>query len=289
MSKRACIVSLLGLALGCSASATSNPALRPTDEGGAGGTGTTSSGGTASSAGTTSAGGSLPTAGAPSAGAGGTVVAHAGSGGTGAGGSLGSAGSGGSGNTGPVTVGLPFTEDFESGAIAPKLWTAIASQVPDPAVALWSVVADDTGKAAQLDSDGTERFLVGGNSAWTDQKLELRVQVVSGSPEIDIAFRFHALKEYYYLEFADSHFKVRDRTGANSDVLPTGTKPAVVAGTWYKLTLQIKGTAVSASLDDMVIASGAFATTPIAAGGIAIGVGSGSGVVLFDDIHVTAP
>ena len=88
-----------------------------------------------------------------------------------------------SGNTGPVAVGLPFTEDFfESGAIAPKLWTAIASQVPDPAVAQWSVVADDTGKAAQLDSDGTERFPVGGNSAWTGiRKLELRVQVVSGS------------------------------------------------------------------------------------------------------------
>jgi hypothetical protein len=184
---------------------------------------------------------------------------------------------------------LPFTEDFESGMIQPKLWTAVADQVPDSTFAKWAVVADDTGKAAQLTSDGTERFLVGGNSAWTDQKLELRVQIVSGSPEVDIAFRYQALKNYYYLELADKHFKVRDRSGINDDLLPTGDKPPIAAGTWYKITLQIKGTAVTGSLNDVVIVSGNFATTPIAAGGIAIGVGSGSGVVLYDDIHVTAP
>jgi hypothetical protein len=225
--------------------------------------------------------------GTTSAGSGGTSTGHAGSGGaTSAGGAMGSAGST---DTGPVTVGLPFTEDFESGMISPSLWTAVADQLVDPAVAQWSVVPDDTGKAAQLTSDGTERFLVGGNGAWTDQKLELRVQVVSGSPEIDIAFRYHAVKLYYYLEFANAHFKVRDRSGANTDLQPTGSKPALAVGTWYKLTVQIKGTAVSASLNDAVVVSGTFASTPIAAGGIAIGVGSGSGVVLFDDIHVTAP
>ena len=282
MLTRASLATGFWLAVGCSASATSNPALRQNDDGGSSGTGT-ASGGTPSSGGTTSS----PSGGSSSTGTAG-AISHAGAGGSAAG-SVGSAGSGGSGNTGPVTVGLPFTEDFESGAIAPNLWTAIAKQVPDPAVTGWSVVTDDTGKGAQLSSDGTERFLVGGNSSWTDQKLELRVQVVSGSPEIDIAFRFHALKEYYYLEFADSHFKLRDRTSANSDLQPTGTKPAVVAGTWYKIALQIKGTTVTGSLDDMVVATGEFASTPIAAGGIAIGVGSGTGVVMFDDIHVTLP
>lgn len=173
--------------------------------------------------------------------------------------------------------------------IAPKLWTAVADQVPDATNADWSIVADDTGKAAQLSSDGTARLLVGGNGAWTDQKIDLRLQVVSGKPEINVAFRYHALKEYYYLELEDAHFKVRDRTGASEDILPTGDKPAIATGTWYKISLQIKGTAVSASLDDMVIASGTFATMPIAAGGIALGVGSGSGVVQFDDIHVTVP
>jgi hypothetical protein len=259
-------------------------------EGGASGTGTASSGGDPSSGGSPAAGGA-PSAGAPAgttAGAAGAAVAHAGASNGGAAGSLGGASSAGAGNTGPVTVGLPFTEDFETGMIAPNLWTAIAAQVVDPALADWSVVADDTGKAAQLNADGTERFIVGGNSAWTDQKVELRVQTVSGKPEIDVAFRFNAVKEYYYLEFADSHFKVRDRTGANSDLSAT-TKPAVALGTWYKITLEIKGTAVTASLDDMVVVSGDFSSTPIPAGGIAIGVGSGSGVALFDDIHVTAP
>jgi hypothetical protein len=112
---------------------------------------------------------------------------------------------------------------------------------------------------------------------------------VSGSPEINVAFRYQGLKNYYYLELEDKHFKVRDRSGNNSDLTPTGDKPPIAAGTWYNIALQIKGTAVSGSLNDVVIVSGDFATMPIAAGGIAIGVSSGSGVVLFDDIHVTLP
>jgi hypothetical protein len=274
-------------ALGC-ATGTGGAADSEQDSGGSGvsaGASAAGSSGAVSSAGSGSPSGGSGQAGAPVSSAG---SSSAGAGGTQTGGSSGAPASAGSGNTGPVVAGLPFSEDFESGMIAAKSWTAVADQVPDATAAKWSVVADDTGKGAQLQSDGMERFLVGGNSAWTDQKLELRVQVVSGSPEIDIAFRYHALKEYYYLEFADKHFKLRDRSGGSSDLSPS-TKPPLVVGTWYKLTLQAKGTEVSASLNDMVIVSGSFATMPIAAGGIAIGVGSGSGVVLFDDIHVTAP
>jgi hypothetical protein len=271
--------------------------LRSLDDGGASGTDTTSSSGNSNAGGALPSGGAPGTAGAAmaagagntTAGAAGSATAHAGASGGGASGSLGGASAAGAGNTGPVTVGLPFVEDFESGKIAPSLWTAVADQVVDPAFTDWSVVADDTGKAAQLSSDGTERFIVGGNSAWTDQKIELRVQTVSGKPEIDVALRYHAVKEYYYIEFEDSHFKVRDRSGANSDLTPTGTKPAVVAGTWYKLTFQIVGTTLTASLNDTVVVTGDFTKTPIAAGGIAIGVGTGTGVALFDDIHVTAP
>ena len=65
--------------------------------------------------------------------------------------------------------------------------------------------------------------------------------------------------------------------------------PSVTLGTWYKITIQIKGTAITAALDDMVLLSGTFATTPIAAGGIAVGIASGTGVAQFDDIHVTLP
>jgi len=299
MPQRLSLFTLGCLALSCSAAATQSPDLRESENGGAtgsagdgatGGSGnaSTTSGGQPSGSGGQLNGAAGAKSGAAGSTSGGGSTGHAGSGGTTTG-TAGSIASAGAGNTGPVTVGLPFTEDWESGMSAPKLWTAVADQVPDAANTDWSVVSDDTGKAAQLSSDGTERFLVGGNGSWTDQKLELRVQVVSGSPEIDIAFRYHALKEYYYLELANAHFKVRDRTGANSDILPTGTKPAITTGTWYKVTLQIRGTAVSASLNDMVVASGDFATMPIAAGGIAIGVGSGSGVVQFDDIHVSLP
>jgi hypothetical protein len=289
MATRASLVTLFWLALGCSATATNNPLLSDGEDGGSSGTGTANAagagtpGGAPGASGASSEGGAHPAAGAPSvAGAGGAALGSGGS-------SVATAGAGGSGNTGPVTVGLPFTEDFESGMISPSLWTAVADQAPDPTNADWSVVADDTGKAAQLNSDGTARLLVGGNSAWTDQKIDLRLQIVSGSPEINVAFRYSALKQYYYLELENSHFKVRDRTGANTDLVPTGTKPAITAGNWYTISLQIKGTAVSASLDGAVVASGTFASTPIAAGGIAIGVSSGTGVVMFDDIHVSAP
>ena len=297
MSQRPFALTLVCLALGCSASATSGPALRQNEGGGAGAAGNgTSSGGTSGS-GTSGSGGSpsgvsgsLGVGGHPGSSTGGsagtgTAGAHA----AGSGGSVAGSSSGGSGNTGPVTIGLPFTEDFESGTISSDLWTALAKQLVDPTNTGWSIVTDGTSKVAQLTGDSSERFLVGGNSAWTDQKIELRVKTVSGSPEIDVAFRFRAEKEYYYVEFANSHFKLRDRTSVNEDVDPTGDKPSVTLGTWYKLTIQIKGTAISAALNDMVLLSGNFASTPIAAGGIAIGIGSGTGVAQFDDIHVTLP
>jgi hypothetical protein len=288
-------------AIGCAAQGTSDmPGDRDPNEGTTGGTSSTggSSGSGTSSAGTgTPSGGSSTTTsgGTTSTGSAGTSTSNAGtssatagSGGS-AGTSSGSAGSAGSGTTGPVTVDLPFTEDWESGMISPSLWFGTTDNVADPTNANWSIVTDDTGHAAQMNSDGTASLLVGGNSAWTDLKITLRVQVVSGSPKINIAFRYHALKEYYYLEFANSDFKLRDRTSANDDIVPTGTKPALTTGTWYNIEVDIQGTALTASLNGMMVDSGTFAATPIPAGGIAIGVGSGTGVVMFDDIHVTAP
>lgn len=238
-------------------------------------------------------GGSTPSAGADavatagSVSASGAMNAAAGASGAPASGGAATAGSGAPG-TGPVSANLPFSDDFESGAIDHNRWFAVADQVLDGTWSGWSVVADDTGKAAQLTADGTERFLEGGNGAWTDQKVELRVQVLSGSPEVDVLLRYHAVKEYYYLSFAKSTFKIRDRTSANSDLQPT-TKPMQVLGKWYKLTFAIQGSTLTGSLDDVVLVSGSFASTPISAGGIAIGVRDGTGVAQFDDIHVSLP
>ena len=298
---RALPLSLLLAAVGC-ATGYGEPELAVDGPPGGSGSGGSapSAGGSAPSAGRSNPSAAAGQPGAPSNGGGsgavgvGGSMAFAGSasvGGSTAGRSstAGRGGAAGSGGATPVSVGLPFSEDFEGGAIAPGVWTAVAKQIVDPTTARWKLVSDGASQVGELDSDGSERFLVGGNGAWTDQRLELRVKVVSGDPEIDIAFRYHAVKDYYYLEFADSHFKLRDRAGSNADVLPTGDKPALVTGTWYKITLQIKGVAVSGALDDVVIASGTFPSMPIAAGGIAIGVGSGSGVVRFDDIKVTAP
>ena len=250
---------------------------------GGGGTSGSTEGGSAPSAGS----GTVASAGSPSASGSGNSNAGGAAGGASASGGA-STGTSGAASTGPVTANLPFSEDFESGAIDHNRWFAVADQALDGTWGGWSVVADDTGKAAQLTSDGTERFLEGGNGAWTDLKVELRVQAVSGSPEVDVLVRYHAVKEYYYLSFAKSTFKIRDRTSANSDLQPT-TKPTQALGQWYKLTFVIQGTTVSASLDDVMLVTGSFASTPIAAGGVAIGVRSGTGVAQFDDIHVSLP
>ncbi|HEX3775552.1 MAG TPA: hypothetical protein VHV51_13865 [Polyangiaceae bacterium] len=297
---RSAALGLLLAAIGCAAQGTTDIPGNSSDTdtggsanstGGSSGAGTSSAGtanpsggSTTTNGGTGSAGTSTGSAGASSAG---TSSGSAGSGSAGT--SSGSAGSAGTGNTGPVTVDLPFSENWESGMINTNIWLATADNVADPTNANWSIVTDDTGKAAELNSDGTARLLVGGNSGWTDLKMTLRVQVVSGSPKINIAFRYHALKEYYYLEFANSDFKLRDRTSANDDIVPTGTKPALATGAWYNIEVAIQGNMLTASLNGTMIDSGTFATTPIAAGGIAIGVGSGTGVVMFDDIQVSAP
>ena len=90
------------------------------------------------------------------------------------------------------------------------------------------------------------------------------------------------------MSYAKSTFKIRDRTGANADLQPT-SKPTQALGKWYKLTFVVKGTTLSASLDDALLISGSFPSMPIAAGGVAIGVRSGTGVAQFDDIHVSLP
>ncbi len=279
------VIPLCGAALlGCSASADENPYGTPSGSGASTSTGGGGSGGSGGS--TVGAGGVSATGGATTS-AGGASTGGGGSSSTG--GSVGTSGSTGTGGTPPqmVSLALPYTEDWESGTINSYAWLP-----SDPALlSTFSIVDDEDGKALQFADAGNEIQLVGGDVAWTDVKLELKMKIVTGTPQLAIAVRYAAVKSFYFLEIADGHFKIRDRSGGASDIIPVGDEPALVAGQWYTITLVAQGQTFTGSVDGVEIATGTFSGgTPIANGGIGLGSKSSiSGSVLFDDITVSAP
>ncbi len=276
------VVPLCGAALlGCSATA-NDPAPG----------GSTANAGTSSTTGGGGSGGS--TTGGVSSGGSTTTTGGVSSGGSTSGGAAGSVGTSGSVGTGgtpptppqPVSLALPYTEDWETGTINSIAWLP-----SDPAsLAAFSIVADDTDQALQFSNPGSEVQLVGGDVGWTDIKLELKMQLVSGTPTASIAVRYNTYDTYYFLEVGDGHFKIRDRSNGGSDIQPVADEPVLALGTWYTITVVVQGQNLSASVDGLEIAAGTMAGTPIANGGIGFGCKSTfSGAVLFDDITVSAP
>jgi hypothetical protein len=226
---------------------------------------TASTGGTSNTGGTTSTGGVSATGGSATAGGSST-------------------GGFGTGGTTTVNTDLPFTENWDDGDMAG--WIA-----SDPTLASnFSVVDSDMGKSLQFNSGNGECVLAGGNLAWTDVHLSLKFKIVSGNPTVVIAARLAGVKTYYYIELGNNHFKIRDRNNGASDVVPTDDPP-LTTGQWYTIDFVVQGTTVTGSIDGTMIATGTMdSSPPLTSGGIGLGARSGSaGVVLFDDIHVTAP
>jgi hypothetical protein len=241
---------------------------------GAGGTKSTTAGSSSSSSGATSKGGTTSSA------AGNAGVAGTNKGGTSS--TAGSTGSGGSGGTKPANTNLPFTEDFEDGEANGFIpWNE------DMMAGAWSVVADTNGKIYQpAGAVGELEFAVGGSTTWTDVAFTVRVRLAAES-EAQIVLRFKEPKTYLVLEMGESKFKLRGRSdGSTADLVAPSPKPLIMAGTWYKVGVTVKGSMVALSLDDMPIGMPATADAAISNGGIALGVAEGS--VSYDDINVTA-
>jgi hypothetical protein len=103
------------------------------------------------------------------------------------------------------------------------------------------------------------------------------------------AVRFQDKRNYYYVEFGgDGTVKIiQEFDDGDSELASVESERVAVVNQWITLRVVAQGSALSAYLDDMLVASGTADAT-IAAGGIALGV-SENAAVEFDDVLVKVP
>jgi hypothetical protein len=261
---------------------------------GSGGSGVaTGSGGSTA----TGSGGKLGTGGATTAGSGGsTTTGSGGSTVTGSGGRLGTGGSTTTTGTGGKTVGparlvLPWMDNFESNTVGGGATGWIKN--PDDTVGVWAVAMDGTTKVIQETAANTDSkcWLVGGDIAWTDYKVEARVKFPTVASEnlALIAVRFVDFENYYFVHLkGDGTMKIRKRIGGSTtDLVSYKSGAALTAGTWYTIAFGFQGATVTAYLNGTNVGTMLDPSLSLTAGGIALGFQNGAGS--FDDVKVTAP
>jgi hypothetical protein len=165
---------------------------------------------------------------------------------------------------------------------------------PDPSdtTGKWMIVTDGSTKVLQEQvAVSSMSLIVGGDVAWTDQKVETKVKftTVTSSSIAYVVVRFVDFKNYYFLEFkGDGSMKIRKRiTSSTTDLVSYKTKVALVAGTWYGIAFGFQGNTVTAFLDGAAVGTMTETAASLPMGGIALGFQDGSGS--FDDVKVTLP
>ena len=282
-------VALCSMGVACASAETEDPQTS---------TGGTNSGGSGGSSGKGSAGvGGGVVAGGSSGGGSGGSSAGGGSGGSSAGGSGGSAGSGatgGAGATGGSGGSLPTNtllfDDFEDNDAMG--W--IADVDGEDYVGNWAVVADGANHVYREQTEySDESWSVGGDLAWTDQRVETKVRFSSSGGEglAFLAARLSSKERYYFIEFRQAEdngtLKLRkELDGSTTDLIgSTDTNLVIANGTWYTLALSVKGSTLAMFFNGTML--GMATDADLTNGGIAIGVVDA--MADFDDVTVTVP
>ncbi|HXU60835.1 MAG TPA: LamG domain-containing protein [Polyangia bacterium] len=239
-----------------------------------------SQGGSSASGGAPGTGGTMATGGAVATGG---VVATGGTRATG-----GVIGTGASPSTGgSATSGATLLADgFENGTAQ---WLTSG-----PGTA---TVKTDGSKVYDLADPMSKVFLAAaGDVAWTNVIVQARVKIVSwaGSSSSDYAglcARLADADNYTCVTLrGDGKVALREDVAGSSGSLGSSVTANLTAGTWYKVTLQIAGNSVTASVDDMPVLpkSGDTAAAPASASG-GIGLVVDNAEAEFDDLKVTVP
>jgi len=262
----------------------SNPGTGTGGSSGAGGSDGSGAGAGSGAGGSSGTGGST----GGTAGTGGATGSGGGSATGGTGGSTGGTGAGGSGGSQPP--GTLLFDDFEDNDT--NGWIADADDGNDK-VGNWAVVPDGTNHVYKQQTEYSDpSWAIGGDSRWTDQIVETKVQFTSssGDGKAFLAARFSSFERYYFIEFSmndsDGQIKVRKRVdGSTNDILSVRTGGPVVSGTWYTIALSVVGTEIKAFFEGAEVGSGTDADLTV--GGIGIGIVDS--VAAFDDVKVTSP
>lgn len=193
--------------------------------------------------------------------------------------------------SGPPGAELLF-ENFDDGVA--NDWIADMED-GDDGVGSWSVVPAEMGSVyAQSDNSfDDDSWSVGGAVTWTDIALEARFRFTAVTNMEDatvmMAVRFQSKENFYYLEYrGDGTLKLVEEFEASESELADGGMDRVIAvDEWITLRLEVRGSTLTAFIDDQMAATGTAGGT-IAQGGIALGVKENSAVE-FDDVRVTVP
>ncbi|MES1172403.1 MAG: LamG-like jellyroll fold domain-containing protein [Bacteroidota bacterium] len=292
----AVVLGLLSVVVGCASGLESVSSGGGAGAGGGGASGL--GGGTSGSGAQTGSGGSGMVGGGTggAVGAAGAVGSSGGRTGAGSGGAApgsgGAIGTGGkAGGTPPVRFVLPWIDTFESNTPGGAATGWIKN--PKDLTGMWTVAADGGTKVLQetvVVSDLS--MIVGGDVAWTDQKVEARVKF-NGTVSTDVlallSARFVDFDNYYFLHLkGDGSMKIRKRiNGSTTDLVTYKSGTPLTAGTWYTMGFGFQGSTVTAYLNGNAVGTMTEAAASHPAGGIALGVQDAA--ASFDDVKVTAP
>jgi hypothetical protein len=201
----------------------------------------------------------------------------AGADGVGTAGTGGGAGTGTGGSGVPTPQGTLFMDDFESGVAK---W--------DITQGTCSAMADDT-TVFNCINGGNEARAVAGDAAWGEYSVQARVKVnaMDAGRRIYLAGRFTDSSNWYGAAiYNGSPFEVQIRKkvgGTSSDV--ARTPYPFEMGTWYTLKLEMKGSTIRLSVNDVIQLE--MTDTSFAAGKIALLVDRSD--ISWDDVLVTNP
>ena len=143
-----------------------------------------------------------------------------------------------------------LADDFESHASFPA-----GSWVNNNSSAVWSIETDGTKVARQ--SATLTSIVSNGNFAWTNYRVSARVKPNALGFRNGVIARFTSSSAYYSLYLRHSTtggtkvIELNKRAGGSNIVLQTVSVP-IVAGTFYKLTLDVDGTSIKGYVDDVL-------------------------------------
>ena len=129
-------------------------------------------------------------------------------------------------------------------------------------------------------------WAVGGDYAWTDQRIEAKFKFLSGIEDgiVFVAVRLASFDYYYYLEIAAEDIELRLRNDGNEDILEWENPTPILLGEWHTIALSAIGTTVGVELDGMEVMS--VMDARLSSGGVGLAVRDATAA--FDDIVVTA-
>jgi hypothetical protein len=203
--------------------------------------------------------------------------------GTGTAGDVGTGG-GGAGGTTPIVVtpeGMLFMDDFEGGAAK---WEVTQGTC--------SIQADTTGtNVFQCIDGGNEARALAGQIGWGEYTVQARVKLnaMGATRRIYLAARFTDSNNWYGAAIYNGtpmEVQVRKKVaGASSEIAATPYPFVIADGSWYTLKLEVKGSTLKVSVNDVLQLT--VADTQFNSGRVALLVDRSD--ISWDDVIVTNP